>query len=232
MDTLTGWQMQAFGALGSIISPSPASCFQTNTCSDIPAHKSVTSEHKAAGSQPAQVVLVRHGLAFISQQLGKALVMLHWSLVSHPACANHPFTFFWDQRRALGSLNPPQWFPEWCHASKSLLETGPELSCRLHAQPDLSVTTWSWDGFESNSCLIWSLKSLASRSPGKLLKPISLPDLFPAPLCSLLLLSECHLPEIPTFIKCDTTLQIKSSCNEKDQNHLPTLKAQAGPQRS
>lgn len=184
MDKFTWQKMQAFATLGSLTSASPASCSQTSTCSDTPAHRSATSEQQPAGSQPAQVALVRHGLAFISHQLGKTFGTIQWSLVSHPACANHPSTFFWDQRRALGSLKPPHWLPEWCHASKLLLETGLKLSYRLHAQPDLSATTWSWDGFEHNSCLIWSHKLLASWSAGKLLKLISLPDLLPVPLCS------------------------------------------------
>lgn len=56
----------------------------------------------------------------------------------------------------------------------------------------------------------------------------------PALLCSPPLaqqVQDWYLPEIPPFIKGDTTLQIKSSSNERDQNHQPALKVQAGPWR-
>ena len=65
-----------------------------------------------------------------------------------PACANHPSAFFWDQRRALGSLNPPQWLPAWCHASNLLLEASPRLSCGLDVQcrliNDRMIMRWLW----------------------------------------------------------------------------------------
>lgn len=83
---------------------------------------------------------------------------------------------------------------------------------------------------KANSCLIQGHKLLICWKAVKV-NLCSIRVTF-APCIYPFLLDKCNLTKIPTFIKCDMTLQIKIIHNERYQNHLPTLKVQAGLQRS
>lgn len=164
MDTRIWWPTQLVWYLGGQSSHQalPTVSSQTDqhllSCTPLRHHctwNSFINEHKLAGRQTAWAVLVSDGMAFITRRPVKALPrhagfpMLCWSLVPPPsACANHPSAFFWDQRRALGSLKPPQWLPAWCHASNLLLEVSPRLSCGLDVQrrliSDRMIMRWLW----------------------------------------------------------------------------------------